>query len=339
MITLKKNTTCFFNAPRRQRGSALVITLWVVMILSVIALTLGQTTRMHIRTMRYRESKLQTDTLARAAVFRAAAHLAAGGANAAPVLRLRDNRWFQPDALLPEDLPYNMLKIEGGADAGSFSVEIIDESGKLDVNTADAVLLERLFTALDVPDPAGLAHGIETLRASRPGGRLIAIRELLDIADVDEELLFGEDTNNNGLLDPGENDSDKTPPDDDADGILRTGVAACLTTSPHPLVSVNRAPAAVLAAALGLTREQIEAFEQFREFREFRIRDLEDITKLEWVDAELLETLEQFFTTESDRFTVRAAAKSPDGAVTSSVTASLAFNANGRPVPILWQVP
>lgn len=60
-------------------------------------------------------------------------------------------------------------------------------------------------------------------------GPLQSIDELLRVAGVTKELLYGEDTNRNGLLDPNEDDGDATAPLDNGDGILNPGWAAYLT--------------------------------------------------------------------------------------------------------------
>ena len=60
-------------------------------------------------------------------------------------------------------------------------------------------------------------------------GQLESIDELLRVAGVTKELLYGEDTNRNGLLDPNEDDGDVTAPLDNADGVLNPGWAAYLT--------------------------------------------------------------------------------------------------------------
>jgi DNA uptake protein ComE-like DNA-binding protein len=53
--------------------------------------------------------------------------------------------------------------------------------------------------------------------------------ELLLVKGVTQAVLYGEDTNNNGLLDPWEDDGDETLPDDDSDGELDRGLAAYVT--------------------------------------------------------------------------------------------------------------
>ena len=60
-------------------------------------------------------------------------------------------------------------------------------------------------------------------------GPLESIDELLSVFGVTSDLLYGEDTNRNGLLDPNEDDGDLTAPSDNADGILNPGWAGYLT--------------------------------------------------------------------------------------------------------------
>ena len=54
-------------------------------------------------------------------------------------------------------------------------------------------------------------------------GPLESLDELLLVRDITPEMLYGEDTNRNGILDPNENDGDATLPFDNADGILNPG--------------------------------------------------------------------------------------------------------------------
>jgi type II secretory pathway component PulK len=56
-----------------------------------------------------------------------------------------------------------------------------------------------------------------------------SVEELRLVAGFTRELLYGEDANRNGLLDPNENDGDRSWPPDDQDGVLDEGVAEYLT--------------------------------------------------------------------------------------------------------------
>ena len=62
-----------------------------------------------------------------------------------------------------------------------------------------------------------------------------SIDELLQVAGVTPEYLYGEDTNRNGLLDPNEDDGDQSLPFDNADGVLNPGWAAYLTVNSREL--------------------------------------------------------------------------------------------------------
>ncbi len=57
------------------------------------------------------------------------------------------------------------------------------------------------------------------------------IEELLLVRGVTAEILYGEDTNLNGCLEPNENDADKTRPRDNADGRLDPGLYAYVTVA------------------------------------------------------------------------------------------------------------
>lgn len=58
---------------------------------------------------------------------------------------------------------------------------------------------------------------------------LESLDELLLVRGVTAELLYGEDFNRNGMLDPNENDGDASWPPDNADGVLQLGWSAYLT--------------------------------------------------------------------------------------------------------------
>lgn len=54
--------------------------------------------------------------------------------------------------------------------------------------------------------------------------------ELLQVRGITAELLYGEDQNRNGLLDPEENDGNSSLPPDNSDGVLQCGLSEYLTT-------------------------------------------------------------------------------------------------------------
>lgn len=66
-------------------------------------------------------------------------------------------------------------------------------------------------------------------------GALESIDELLQVAGVTADLLYGEDANRNGKLDANENDGDANEPFDNSDGLLQPGWAAFLTVNAREL--------------------------------------------------------------------------------------------------------
>ena len=62
-------------------------------------------------------------------------------------------------------------------------------------------------------------------------GPFESMDELLMVNGITPTLLYGEDANRNGLLDPNENDGDVSPPLDNADGVLDHGFMAYLTVN------------------------------------------------------------------------------------------------------------
>lgn len=132
---------------------------------------------------------------------------------------------------------------------------MIDESARLNVNTLfklglDANAARALLESLPemTPDVAdAILDFIDTDTTAREfgcedeyyatlsppyqtkNGPLDSLDELLLVRGVTPELLFGEDANRNGLLDPNENDGAASPPMDNADGILQRGWSAYLT--------------------------------------------------------------------------------------------------------------
>lgn len=138
---------------------------------------------------------------------------------------------------------------------------LIDESAKLNLNALQKLQLDEdqsrnlllglpgmtleiadaILDWVDVDDNSRL-YGVESEyyeslspSYSCKNGPLETIDELLLVRGVTAELLYGEDANRNGLLDPNENDGDASPPLDNADGVLDLGWIAFLTVHSREL--------------------------------------------------------------------------------------------------------
>lgn len=121
----------------RVQGTALVLVMWLLALLTTLIGTFAASA--HIEALQGRQ--LRTSTAAR--------YAAQAGIELA-VLRLLDDN--QSTRWIPDGREY-ALTFEGA----SLRILVTDESGKIDLNTADADLLSRLFVVLQVAEPRARA--------------------------------------------------------------------------------------------------------------------------------------------------------------------------------------
>ena len=201
----------------------------------------------------------------------------------------------------PEAWRYSVVaqNLDGLPDTMRYGVT--PEASKLNLNTADEAELERLLLKLlmdlgveNAPELlATLLDWLDEDSETRPGGAeddyyatldspyhakngpLTTLEELLFVKGWNAALLYGEDTNRNGILDPNENDGSTSPPVyDNGDGILQRGIAPYVTvwtTEPGAdgqtktaRVDLNTAPTIVLAALEGMTAEAADTIVALR---------------------------------------------------------------------------
>lgn len=215
---------------RSHSGSLLVVTLWLVTILSVLAVAIGRYLSLGIKMTRYRVAREQTRTLARSGIYLA-------------MQRLAD------DANESDGTSYDW---EGDSwagewridvSSGAFTVRMTDEERKLNLNIAsadqlrsvagDELVVQGIMDARDEPDPV----------EDQPGGRPPYFAKNSPFV-VPEELA-------------------------DLPGMtLETYEALHANTSPYhgvsTTVNINTAPRDVLRA-FGLTDTTVQMIERFRE--------------------------------------------------------------------------
>jgi len=118
---------------------------------------------------------------------------------------------------------------------------IVDEASKINISTADEETLE-LLPRMTRDDAAAIIDWRDTDENLTAGGAessfymtmpdpyrcknapFETVEELLLVRAMTPEMLYGEDTNRNGMLDQNENDADASYPADNADGILDRGL-------------------------------------------------------------------------------------------------------------------
>ncbi|MEK6257742.1 MAG: hypothetical protein AABP62_03900 [Planctomycetota bacterium] len=246
-------------APSRS-GSVLLIVLVVIALLTLAAYNYTQTmlTELEATTM------YGADVQARAAADSGVEYIATILANRTdPAL---ENLIHNPNVFLGKTIAASD-RLRGNArftiispveqDVGGNAIRygLMDESAKLNLNLLDKLALtdEQTHTLLmNVPNMTvevidAMLDWIDSNDTKRPSGAesevyealtppykakngpLESIDELLLVQGVTPALLYGEDANRNGLLDPNENDGDQSPPLDNADGVLDHGWVAFLT--------------------------------------------------------------------------------------------------------------
>ena len=253
----------------------LLIVLWTVAILLILAGTTRQTSRLDTKLSTFTTQEVRCKWASQAGVEKAIAILN------------EDDRALDGPADLwnattnPADLAdVPMLGCH-------YTVRVVDEAGKLNVNTATRDQLLGLFDwgmdvatadaiidwrdADDEPGEEGVEAGYyENLpyRYTIRNQPFKTIREMMKVKGVTDPLFYGEDTNFNGQLDDNEKDGSQTPPFDDGDAVLDLGWINFLTcyvpqTAPQDpngttKVNINQATAAQLQE-LGLTAVQAQA--------------------------------------------------------------------------------
>jgi len=210
----------------------LVMVLWVVVLMTALVAVVSHASRLEMKIATGRVDEVRCKWACRAGL-----ELAIGLLNE----DLRDT-----DCLLDlwsdnaED--FNNVRLERCA----YTVRVTDEAGKLNINTATREQLMGLpYMESDIvdaildwrdgdenPQSAGAEAGYYenlpfpyTIR----NGPLKTIRELLAVKRMTKDLLYGEDSNLNGMLDYAEMDGELTPPKDNGDQYLDKGWIAYLT--------------------------------------------------------------------------------------------------------------
>jgi type II secretory pathway component PulK len=119
---------------------------------------------------------------------------------------------------------------------------LVDEASKININVAPASVLEKLprmtpelaAAIVQWRTPGGSSSsstsgGVSSQTYVIKQAPFESIEELALVSGMTEEILYGEDTNMNGVLDPNEDDGDKTLPSDNADGRLDPGILEYVT--------------------------------------------------------------------------------------------------------------
>lgn len=230
--------------PKRERGSVLIIVLWVALGLVTLTLYFANSMSFELRA---------ADN--RVAAIKAEQAVTGGARYASYVLGSIEQPGMVPDPrdYLSEAVPIDeaIFWFLGRSTNGQVSLDVpffglVDEASKLNLNSATSEMLEALprmtpelaAAIIDWRDnDAEISGGgaeSETYAMQRPAYRAKDIRfesieELRLVRGASLDILYGEDTNMNGVMDGNENDGDLSPPADNRDGRLDPGILEYLT--------------------------------------------------------------------------------------------------------------
>ena len=257
---------------------ALVLVLWIMVVLCAVALQLSFSSHLRLQVTASLGAGTKALYLARAGVERAIAELVEGKDNIQTLADLRESEMSDYSNVELAEGSYTLFA--GLSPEGEPLYGIMDEAAKINVNTADQTALEK------VPGMnSELLAEILALRKSKPFSDL---NDLLLLDRIDVQLLFGEDLNGNGLLDPNEDDGEESWPPDNADGRLDRGLAGFLTTwsaarnvtaEGKKRVNINSASAEEIAKSVpGISSQEAESIVEHRKKKKLAsIADLLDV--------------------------------------------------------------
>lgn len=273
-----------------RRGSALVTVLVIVVMLALASYSFTEFMLVELQATDHYERDVQTRALADSGAEYVAAVLGTRSQQTIPINLYHNPTMFGEILLMDASHArrrgrFSIVAASNDVALNAVRYGLIDESSKLNLNellqfdldeeqqramlmalpqmtveTADAIL--DWLDADEEPRQFGAEneyYGTLSPPYAAKNGPIESIEELLRVRGVTYALLYGEDWNRNGLLDPAENDADQLPPYDNADGVLQLGWSAYLTVDSReanvrrdgqPRINVNQDDLAALYDAL-----------------------------------------------------------------------------------------
>jgi type II secretory pathway component PulK len=258
------------NTDGNRKGLVLVAVLWVVVVLMAIVAVLGRKSRLDMKVCLARTEGVRCKWACRAGIEKAIGVLNEDTRESDSLTDL----WSDNEEDF-NDIPLQRC---------FFTVQVIDEASKLNINTVTKgqllelpEMVEEVADSIidwrdndDTPSEGGAEAGYyENLQFGymTRNGPFRTIRELLLVKDVTEQLLYGEDTNFNGRLDYNERDGEESAPYDDGDSELDKGWIAYLTCHSYDnntdaegnqKININSASANQMTSSLGISSSQAQ---------------------------------------------------------------------------------
>jgi type II secretory pathway component PulK len=221
---------------RREEGTVLIVTIWVVLVLAGLALVFARSMRISAAVSANHVASLQAECIANGALQYLVAKLSASTQQSGTSSSKTTDTYEE----LQVGQGYFWILRSNLESDREFDYGLTNESNKINLNSASQEMLQRLpgMTAelaasiIDWRDSdsevtTGGAEDEYYLLQSNAyhckNAPLETVDEILLIKGASEEMLYGEDTNLNGILDDCENDGDESDPPDNRNGRLDAG--------------------------------------------------------------------------------------------------------------------
>ena len=232
---MNKSANMELQRPCHNKGTVLIVTIWVVLVLAGLALVFARSMRVAAIVAANHVASLEAECIAAGVSRYIMSQLIANAA--------------EETGVLMDSEPYEAMQVGEGyfwvlrsnlEDDEEFDYGLTDEAGKINLNSASLEMLLRLpgmttelaASIIDWRDqdseisPGGAENEYYLLQPEPYNCKNSAfetVDEILLVKGASEELLYGEDTNLNGILDDQENDGDSSDPPDNRNGRLEPG--------------------------------------------------------------------------------------------------------------------
>lgn len=316
------------------RASILVGLLWCIALLALIVVGVLHRSRLDLRTVKNHGDRIQAHYLALAGIERAKALLYHDAIDRRRSANNHSGSLYDS----PEDFreialgrgQYSVFRQGNRDEVGGIVYGVADEESRLNVNTASANELRKLYqmtpevaaALVDYRDGDSMVTQggaeAESYAALQPpylprDGPFETVRELLMVFGFPRELFLGEDANQNGLLDPEEDDANDSYPPDNHDGVLDAGWSGLVTVNSgvedldaagEQRLNIASADESSLAVVPGMPADVAKAIVAYRGVNELKnLADLLDVRAV---------------TPGSGRSAQQTPSSAPPGAVVSS---------------------